>query len=135
MANYQEARVELTNTKLNKSKSAAKNKIGTAIRLNQKNLLREHEELPHELFLTTKETSKIRNAFANNMSADIGLSKIQICDIIQSGGSCGSIPLARDSLPGLVSNLISNAINKFERKNKWKRSCKSSKGIYFIYFE
>ena len=34
MANYQEARVELTNTKLNKSKSAAKNKIGTAIRLN-----------------------------------------------------------------------------------------------------
>ena len=26
------------------------------------------------------------------------------------------IPLARDNLPGLVSNLTSNAINKFERK-------------------
>ena len=25
-------------------------------------------------------------------------------------------PLARDILPGLVSNLASNAINKFERK-------------------
>ena len=27
-----------------------------------------------------------------------------------------AIPLARDILPGLVSNLASNAINKFERK-------------------
>ena len=135
MANYQEARVELTNTKLNKSKSAAKNKIGTTIGLNQKNVLSEHEELPHELFLTTKETAKIRNAFANNMSADIERTKIQICDIIQSGGSCGFILLARDCLPGLVSNLISNAINKSERKNKWKRSCESNEGVYFIYFE
>ena len=91
--------------------------------------------MPHELFLTTKETAKIRNAFANNMSADIERTKIQICDIIQSGGSCGFILLARDCLPGLVSNLISNAINKFERKNKWKRSCESNEGIYFIYFE
>ena len=29
MANYQEARVKLTNTKLNKLKSASKNKAGT----------------------------------------------------------------------------------------------------------
>ena len=29
MANYQEARVKLTNTQLNKLKSAAKNKTGT----------------------------------------------------------------------------------------------------------
>ena len=27
-----------------------------------------------------------------------------------------AIPLARDNLPELVSNLVSNAINKFERK-------------------
>ena len=26
------------------------------------------------------------------------------------------IPFARDKLPGLVSNITSNAINKFERK-------------------
>ena len=30
-----------------------------------------YEELRHELFLTTRQTKKIRNAFANNMSADI----------------------------------------------------------------
>ena len=37
MANYQEARVKLTNTQLNKLKSAAKNRTGTILRLNKKN--------------------------------------------------------------------------------------------------
>ena len=36
-ANYQEARVKLTSTRLNKLKSAAKNKTGTMLRLNKKN--------------------------------------------------------------------------------------------------
>ena len=64
------------------------------------------------------------------MSTDIKLSKTEISKIIQSGGSFGSssansgkkaltnvaAPLAKDNLPGLVSNLTSNAINKLERK-------------------
>ena len=33
MANYQEARVKLTNTRLNKLRSAAKNKTGTILRI------------------------------------------------------------------------------------------------------
>ena len=49
MVNYQEARVKLTNTQLNKLKSAAKNKTGTILRSNKKNV--ENEELAHELFL------------------------------------------------------------------------------------
>ena len=53
MANYQEARVKLTNTQLNKLKSAAKNKTGTILRLNKKNF--EDKGLPHELFLTTRQ--------------------------------------------------------------------------------
>ena len=81
MANYQEARVKLTNTHWNKLKSAAKNKTGIILRLNKKNY--EDEELPHELlFLTTRETTKIQNAFANIMSTDIKLSKTQIPKII-----------------------------------------------------
>ena len=36
MANYQEARLKLTNTQLNKLNSAAKNKAGTILRLNKK---------------------------------------------------------------------------------------------------
>ena len=83
------------------------------------------------------------------MSTDIKLSKAQISEIIQSGGSFGSwlgnlgkkaltniaIPLARDNLPGLVSNLASNAINKCERKITGKRVVRAGKKIYFVYFE
>ena len=71
MANYQEARVKLTNTQLNKLQYAAKNKTGTILRKNKKNF--QDEELPHELFLTTRQTTKIRNAFSNNMLTDIKL--------------------------------------------------------------
>ena len=99
--------------------------------------------MPHELFLTTRQTTKIRNAFANNMSTDIKLSKAQISKIIQSGGSFGSwlgnlgkkvirdlaIPLARDNLPGLVSNLATNAINKFKRKISEKGAVRAAKGF------
>ena len=35
------------------------------LRLNKKNF--EDGELPHELFLTTRQTTKIKNAFANNI--------------------------------------------------------------------
>ena len=83
------------------------------------------------------------------MSRDIKLSKTQISEITQLGGSFGSwlgnlgkktktdlaIPLARDDLSGLVSNLTSNRINKFERTTSGKEDKKKKKRIYFIYFE
>ena len=43
--------------------------------------------MPHELFLTTRQTTKVRNAFANNISTDIKLSLDQLSKIIQLGGS------------------------------------------------
>ena len=46
MANYQEGKVKLTNTQLNKLKSAAKTKTGTILRLNKKNF--EDKELSQE---------------------------------------------------------------------------------------
>ena len=42
--------------------------------------------LPHELLLTTRQKTKVRNAFNNNMSTDIKLSKAQINKIIQLEG-------------------------------------------------
>ena len=147
MANYQEARVKLTNTQLSKLKSTAKNRTGTILKLNKRNF--EDEELPHKLFLTTRQTTKIRNAFANNISTDIKLSKAQISKIIQSGGSFGSwsvnlgkkaltnidIILARNNFPGLLSNLTSNAINKWQRKISGMGAVRAGKMIYFTYFE
>ena len=100
----------------------------------------------HMNYFQQQQTTKLQNAFANNVSTDIKFSKAQIYNIIQSGGSFGSwlanfgkkvltniaVPLARDNLPGFVSNLPSNAINKLERKNKCKGIFKSKKRIYFI---
>ena len=68
MSNYQEARRKLSNTQLNDLKPAAKIKTGTISRINKKNI--QDKEFPHKLFLTTRQTTKIRNAFANNMSTD-----------------------------------------------------------------
>ena len=50
-------------------------------------------DLPHELLLTTGQKTKLRNAFNNNMSTDLKLSKAQISKIIQSGGFLESSPL------------------------------------------
>ena len=58
MTNCQEARVKLTNTQLNIVNFAAKNRAGTILRINKKNF--EDEELPHELFLTARETVKLK---------------------------------------------------------------------------
>ena len=38
--------------------------------------------LPHELLLTTRQKIKLKNAFNNNMSTDLKLSKKQISKII-----------------------------------------------------
>ena len=54
MANYEEARVKLTNTYLNKLKSAAKNKTLTTLRITKKNFQDEELIETSLLFLTTK---------------------------------------------------------------------------------
>ena len=48
-------------------------------------------DVPHELSRTTRQRTKLRNAFNENMSTDIKLSKAQVFKIIQSGGFLGSI--------------------------------------------
>ena len=68
-------------------------------------------DLPHELLLTTRQTIKLRNAFNNNMSTDLALSKAQISKIIQSGGFIGSLlsklagPLTKVAIP-LAKNVL-----------------------------
>ena len=80
--------------------------------------------LPHELLLTTRQKTKLRNAFNNNMSADIKLSKAQISKIIQSGGFLGvllsklagplmkvAVPLAKNILAPLGITAAASAID------------------------
>ena len=68
-------------------------------------------DLPHKLLLTTRQKTKLRNAFNNNMSTDLKLSKAQISKIIQSGGFLGSLlsklagPLIKVAIP-LAKNVL-----------------------------
>ena len=57
MTNYQEPRVKQTNTQLKKLKFAAKIKTGTILRINKESF--QDEELPHELFIRIRQTTKI----------------------------------------------------------------------------
>ena len=81
MAKYQETRVKLTTAQLKNLKYASKNKTGKILRTAKKNF--KVGELPNELFVTTwQKKTKIKNAFADNMSTDIKLSKAKISKII-----------------------------------------------------
>ena len=48
-------------------------------------------DLPHELLLRTRQKTKLRISFNNNMSTDLKFSKAQISKIIQSGGFLRSL--------------------------------------------
>ena len=83
MVEYSKANVRLSDTQLKRLKTAARNKTGTTLRMSLK--MFDGNDLPHELSLTTKQRTKLRNAFNNNMATDLKLSKAQISNIIQSG--------------------------------------------------
>ena len=89
MVEHNKVNVKLTDTQLKKLKTAVKNKTGTTMRMSLK--LFGGNDLPNELLLTTRQKTKLRNAFNNNMSTDLKLSKAQISKIIQSGGFLGSL--------------------------------------------
>ena len=61
--------------------------------------------LPHELLLTTRQTTEIRTAIDNNMATDIKLSKAQISKMVQSERFLGRLlgPLLKTGLPTLKS--------------------------------
>ena len=84
---------------------------------------------PHELLLTTRQKPKLTNAFNNNMSADLKLSKIQIVKIIQSGGSLLSklagplmkiaVPFAKNVLALLGITATASALDAGIQKKKY----------------
>ena len=103
MVEYSRANVELSDTKLRKLKTAVKNRTGTTLRTSLK--MFGGNDLPHELLLTTRQRTKLRNAFNNNMSTGLALSKAHISKITQSEGFWGSLliklasPLMKVAIP------------------------------------
>ena len=80
MVEYSKVNVKLSDTQLKKLKSAVKHKTGTALRISLK--MFNGNDLPDELLLTTRQKTKLKNAFNNNLSTDLKLSKAQISKII-----------------------------------------------------
>ena len=78
-------RSDLSNS--NRSLIIVKDKTGATLRMSLKMFA--EDELLHELLLTTRQKTKLRNAFNNNMSTDLKLFRAQISKIIQSGGFLG----------------------------------------------
>ena len=76
MVEYNQVNAKWSDSQLNKLKSVAKNQTWVTLRINVK--MFSGNNLPHELLLTTRKTTKLINAIENNMSTDIKLSKTQI---------------------------------------------------------
>ena len=118
MVEYSKINTKLSNQQVNTLKSGAKRNESINLRIGAKNFNK--QDLPHELYLTTRQTSKIRNAIKNSMSIDIKLSKAQIKKIAQSGVFLGRLigpllkiaaPLATKVLPILGLSAASSAIH------------------------
>ena len=105
MVEYTKVNVKLSDSQMKKLKDAVKDNSGTILRISLK--MFNGNNLPHELLLTTRQKTKVRNAFNDNMSTDLKLSKAQINKIIQSGGSLSKLlcPLLKTGLP-LIKNVI-----------------------------
>ena len=88
MNQYITINVKLANLQFNKSKSGIKN--GTEVTLNlSSNLIGDYIDetnLPHKLLLTDIQVLRLRKDFANDSSANIKFSKIQLSKMIQSRG-------------------------------------------------
>ena len=88
--------------------------------------------LPHQLLLTARQKTRLRNAFNNNTSTDLKLSKAQISKVIQCSGFLGSflskiagplmkiaVSLAKIVLVPLGITAAASAIDSGFKKNTW----------------
>ena len=107
MTQYNSLNVKLSNSQLNKLKSAIKNETDVVLRLSSNMIGNsgDNTNFPHELLLTNRQVAIIRKAFANNLSTDIKFSKAQLSKMIQSGGFLAKLlgPLLKTGLPLMKS--------------------------------
>ena len=119
MVEYSKVNAKLIDAQLKKLKTAVKDKTGATLWMSLKML--DGNDLPHDLLLKTWQKTKLRNAFNNNMSTDLKLSREQIPKIIQSGGFLGplmkvAVTLAKNTLVPLGITAAASAIDAWIQK-------------------
>ena len=106
MTQYNTLNVKLSNSQLNKLKSAIKNGTDVTFSLNIVGDSNDENNFRHKLLLINTQILKLRKAFANGSSANIKLSKTQLHKIRQSGRFLSTLlgPLLKTGLP-LIGNV------------------------------
>ena len=92
MAQYNSLNVKLSNSQLNKLKSAINNE--TKVVLRSSNMIGNSDDkinLPQKLLLTNRQVANLRKAFVNYLSTDIQLAQTQFPKMIQSGEFLGRL--------------------------------------------
>ena len=77
MTQYNSLNVKLSNSQLNKLKSAIKNKTEVVLRLSSSMVGDDETNFPYKLLLTNRQAANLRKAFVNKSLVDIKLSKTQ----------------------------------------------------------
>ena len=104
MSQYNGLNLKLSNSQLNKLKSATKNET-VVLRLSSNKIGNSDDEtnFSHTLLLTNRQNANLRKTFTNYLSTDIKLSKTQLSKMIQSGGFLGRLlsVLIKTGLPSM----------------------------------
>ena len=97
--------VKLSNSQLNKLKSAIKNETDVILRLSSNMIGNSDDEtnFPDKLLLTNRQVANLRKAFANHTSSDIKLPKAQLTKMKKGVFLRFLAPLLRSGLPLLKS--------------------------------
>ena len=109
MVDYTKVNVKLTNLQLSKLRKAVKNNDGATLQISIKILNK--DELPHQLLLTARQSTKLRNAINNNLATEIKFSKAELKKLIQSGGFlCKLLSKLAGPLMKIVMPLAKNVL-------------------------
>ena len=109
MTQYNSLNVKLSNSQLNKLKSAINNETELVLRLSF-NMIRNSDDetdFPHKSLLSNRQVANLRKAFASNLLVNVKPSKTQLSNIMQLGKFLGRLlgPLLKTGLP-LIKDVI-----------------------------
>ena len=113
MTQYNSLNVNLSDSQLNKLKSAIKNENDVVLRISSSMVgnSNDNTNFSHKLLLTDRQVANIRKAFSNNLSRDVKFSKTQLLKMMQSRGFLGNLlirlagPLMKVAMP-LAKNVL-----------------------------
>ena len=115
MVEYSKVIAKLSDAQVKKLKTAVKKKTETSLRMGFKMV--DGNYLPHELLLTTRRKTKLRNAFSNNMSTDLTLSMLKCFSSIRNNSSWFS-NWCRNSKEN--TRFSDNNFDNFKQRNEWQ---------------